>query len=115
MLAHINRSAVVITPTQSFFNMIAKLSGEKPDKAVPPLTEDESTIYLIREADLDDLDLTERMADCYKEIFYEELEGWFTDTSKWPRDVTWKEFTEWFHISYQSMVVDTVGEEIEYD
>ncbi|MBN1696752.1 MAG: hypothetical protein JW881_04500 [Spirochaetales bacterium] len=114
MLTPLNRSAVIITPRQSFFDMIAKISGAKPEKAVAPLTEDESTIYLIQEADLNELDLKERMANSYKEIFFEELEGWFTDTSRWPKDVTWQEFTEWFHISYQSVILDTLDEEIEY-
>jgi len=115
MISSINRSSVIITPKQSFFNMVANITGEQPDKAAPPLTDDESTIYLLEESDLNDQNLKERMKSCYKNIFFEELEGWFTDKNRWPKGITWKEFTSYFHISYQSMVIDTLDEEIEYE
>ena len=115
MISSINRSAVIITPKQTFFNMVANITGEQPDKSVPPFTTDESTIYLIEEANLDDLDLKERMESCYKNIFFEELEGWFTDKNRWPKDITWKEFISYFHISYQTMVIDTLDEDIKYE
>jgi hypothetical protein len=115
MINPINRNAVIITPKQTFFNMLAGIMGEEPEKAVPPFTDDESTIYLIEESDLNEPNIKERLSSCYKEIFFEELEGWFTDNSKWPKDVSWKEFTSYFHISYQSTVVDTLDEVIEYE
>lgn len=115
MISSINRSAVIITPKQTFFDMVANITREKPDKAAQPLTSDESTIYLIEESEESELDLEERMKPCYKDIFFEELEGWFTDENRWPKKVTWKEFTSYFYISYQSMVVDTLDEEIEYE
>ncbi len=115
MISSINRSAVIITPKQSFFNMVANITGEQSDKAAPPLTDDESTIYLLEESDLNEQNLKERMKSCYKNIFFEELEGWFTDKNRWPKDITWKEFTSYFHISYQSMVIDTLDEDIDYE
>lgn len=115
MLNSLNRSAVIITTKQFLFDMVAKISGEKPEKAVQPFTEDEFTIYLIEEADLDELTMEERLASSYKDIFFEELEGWFTDKSRWPEDITWKEFASWFHISFQSVVLDTVDEDIDYE
>ncbi len=59
MISSINRSAVIITPKQLFFNMVANISGEQPDKAASPLTDDESTIYLLEESDLNDQNLKE--------------------------------------------------------
>jgi len=115
MLNSLNRSAVIITPKQSFLDMVAHISGEKPEKEASPLTEDESTIYLVEKADLDELTMEERLSDCYKDIFFEELEDWFADTSRWPEDVTWKEFEFWFNISFQSVVLDTVDVDIDYD
>jgi hypothetical protein len=116
MINHINRSAIIIAPKQAFFDMVAKLSGEpSADKVLSPFTDDEATIYLIQEADLEMTDAKERLASCYKEIFFEELEGWFTDESRWPGDVSWEQFEAWFHISWQSEVMDTLDEEIEYE
>lgn len=115
MLNIINRTAVIITPKQTFFDMVAKISGEQPEKAAPLLTTDESTIYLIEDSDYEGPYYTERMASCYKDIFFEELDGWFPDTDRWPKSITWEEFTSYFHISYQSMIFDTCNEEIEYE
>jgi hypothetical protein len=39
----------------------------------------------------------------------------FADESKWPRDISWKEFESYFHISFQSMVFDLGDEEIELE
>ena len=30
----------------------------------------------------------------------------FADESKWPRDISWKEFKSYFHLSFQSLVFD---------
>ena len=115
MIKPINRSAVIITPKQTFFDVLAEIMGEQPEKAVPQYTDDESTIYLIEESDLNEPTIKERLAMSYKEIFFEELEGWCTDNSKWPKEVNWKDFTLYFHISYQSTVFDTLDEEIEFE
>ena len=115
MLETLNRVAVIITPRQSFFDMIAGLSGDPPEKEAAPFTEDESTVYLL-DADQADLPtMKERLAHCFREIFFEELEGWYTDTSKWPAAVTWQEFESYFHISFQSVVLDAGEMDIEYE
>lgn len=115
MIRAINRSAVIIAPKQAFNDMIAALMDEKPEKEVAPLSEDESTIYLVETPDLYELTLKERMAPCYKDIFYEEVDGCFTDKTKWPKSISWKEFKNYFHISFQSLVFDTIDEEIQYE
>ena len=85
MMQPINRSAVIIAPKQSFFTMLKEISGKLDEQAGDPLDEDESTIYLLPEAELDDPDLEGRLARHYRDIFYEELEGWFTDRERWPK------------------------------
>ncbi|HBE02900.1 MAG TPA: hypothetical protein DC049_10570 [Spirochaetia bacterium] len=95
--------------------MTAKISGDQPDKAAQPFSNDESTVYLIKETGLYEPTIKERLASCFKDIFYEELAGWFTNKSKWPKSITWKEFESWFHISFQSVVLDTIDEDIEHE
>lgn len=115
MITPLNRAAVIVTPTQAFLDMVAKLMGEEPEKAATPFAYDESTVYLIDESALDAPEARKRLASCFRDIFYEEINAWFTDDSKWPRNLTWKEFESYFHISFQSMVLDTLDEEIEYE
>jgi hypothetical protein len=47
-------------------------------------------------------------------LFEAELEGWYTDPSMWPQELTWKLFCEWFDVEYHTVLIDTVGDEI-YD
>lgn len=115
MINPINRNAVIITPKQSFFDMLERISGEKVGEAPSLLDYDESTVYLLEESEMDKFDLKEEMEFCFKKIFFEEVKGWFVDDDKWPKDVTWEEFTSYFNISYQSVVNDTIDEEIEHE
>jgi len=115
MLKILNRTAVIITPKQAFYDMLAGIMGEEAEQASAPYTDDESTVYLIEETDLDEPATKERLKSCYIEICREEINGWFTDQSKWPTHITWKDFTTWFHISIQTMVFDTLDEDIEYE
>ena len=115
MLKAMNRTAVIITPKQAFYDMIAALMGEEPEKEMATLSEDESTIYLVEDPGLYEMTIKERLTPCYKDIFYEEVAGWFTDKTKWPKSISWKEFKNYFHISFQSLVFDTFDGEIEYE
>jgi hypothetical protein len=53
----------------------------------------------------------------------EGAEGWFSlllmewtdDRTKWPEDLSWENLNNFFHVNYQSMVMDLVNEPIEKD
>lgn len=112
MIQEINRSAVFIAPKQAFHDMVAELSDDEAMDEQPILATDEATIYLLS-ADPDAIDDLEKiMKPYYKEIFRAELDGWFTDEDQFPKNITWKQFESWFHISFQSMVLDMVKQNI---
>ncbi len=115
MIKTLNRNTVIITPKQSFFDMLECLSGEKMGKAPSPLDYDESTVYLLEETEMTEFNLKEDMEVCYKEIFLLEVEGWLLDDDRLPKDVSWEDFISYFTISYQSMVHDTAEVVIEYE
>ena len=48
------------------------------------------------------------------EFFENELEGWYTDETLWPKNRDYKTFMEWIEVECHSVVLDTVGGEI-YD
>jgi hypothetical protein len=50
-----------------------------------------------------------------KKYFIDVLADWCVDEKLWPKDLTYKLFKEWFHINYQSMVIDALDEPIEVD
>ncbi len=50
----------------------------------------------------------------YSDIFINELNAWYTDERKFPR-ITYSLFLEWFEISMNTMIYDTVDLPIEKD
>jgi hypothetical protein len=50
----------------------------------------------------------------YRQLFEAELEGWYTDPTLWPQDLTLQLFREWFDVECHSVLIDTVGGRI-YD
>ncbi len=42
--------------------------------------------------------------------FIEQLAGWFTDTTTWPRDRSFDVFCRWFDFQHHSMLVDLCDE-----
>ena len=51
----------------------------------------------------------------YEALFENELEGWYTDESLWPKKRDLKLFREWFNVECHTVIEDTVGLPIEDD
>jgi hypothetical protein len=74
----------------------------------------EPTIYLLPEYD------TEEEAHGYlrhhwREIFEEQLDGWYRVPSAWPVDRTFDRFNRWFEYRFHSMLVDLCDEPVTRD
>ncbi len=115
MLPSINRSALIITAKQGFFNKLAEISGEEAMKEEKPESFDESTVYLIPVDLFDDEAVWEYLENNYMPILKCEIESWYNLPLEWAEKVTFKQFKSWFTISYQSMVHDTLDNELDYD
>ena len=50
------------------------------------------------------------LRDSCEEIFEEQLAGWYTDESAWPRDRGFDVFRRWFDYQHHSMLIDLSGE-----
>ena len=75
---------------------------------------DMAHVYLTPEFESDE-EFENWMKENFVEIFIDVLADWCVDEKLWPKDLTYKLFKEWFHINYQSMVIDTLDEPIEVD
>src|ERR1017187_4583923 len=106
----INRSVVIVRPKQPYIDWAAQLD----DSELLPDREGERTIYLIPEYENDD-HAREILEDVFEEIFERELEGWHTDPTAWPQNLTFEMFTEWFDIEFHSVVEDLCAYEIDDD
>ena len=111
MFKTINRDVLILKPKQAFFNWVQKVFEDELMKEGHPFAHDESNIYLIPEFNNHEEGL-EYLKKNYKPYMAEELEGWVLDDNEWPKDFSWKRFQEFFHISIQSVVYDTLEEPI---
>ncbi|MDH5716952.1 MAG: hypothetical protein OEZ22_04880 [Spirochaetia bacterium] len=111
----LNRSAFIITSTQAFHDMIANIFNEEPEKEESVQNNDSSRIYLVSADFFNEEEAYEYLEKNYMVIFEQEIEGWITDESLWPQNITWDQFKEWFNISFQSMVFDLEAGEPVYE
>ena len=110
----INRDLLVITPKQACVDW-ANALGEEFELQMDDMSgHDAASSFLIPEFEDEDEAL---------EWMEEGAEGWFSlllmewtdDKSKWPEDLGWEKLNSFFHVNYQSMVMDLVNEPIEKD
>ena len=80
----LNRSAIVVRPKQPFLDWLHAADPTSGEISLANLIQ-EPTIYLIPECDTDE-EVADVLRELCEEIFEEQLAGWYTDTSTWPRD-----------------------------
>lgn len=111
MFESINRDALILFPKQPLFDWVNSIFKDQKIECPEPLAHDEGNIYLLPE--MDHYSYTVEFLKENFEVFFEkELFEWCTDENDWPKKLTWEMFEEWFHYSIQSMVEDTLEEEI---
>jgi hypothetical protein len=109
----LNRSALVIKPKQPFLDWLHTADPTSLHLTLPDLLL-EPTIYLIPECDTNE-HVEEVLHELCEEIFEEQLAGWYTDKSRWPRDRSFEVFSQWFDYRHHSMLVDLGDEPLRYD
>jgi hypothetical protein len=104
----INRSALLIKHKQPFIDWVNSIQNDNWTK-----DHFEPGIYLVPEFE-DDLHLKQWIENNFDRVFCNEMNGWYTDPSLWPRERTFILFQEWFEYSYFSFVWDTDDTMINY-
>lgn len=99
----VNRGVVIVKPKQPFVDWLRAL----PDPTDTPLDElrADCNAYLIPEWE-SPAELERRLKRYCREIFEEELRGWWTLEEDWPKKRTWPVFSTWFDIECVAMVVN---------
>ncbi len=99
----LNRAAIIVRPARPFIEWAKALdeSGMVPDDG-------ESTVYLVPEY-LDDEEGEEILERVFPIIFENELNGWHTLESDWPRDRSYEVFMMWFRVEVHPVVEDLCG------
>ena len=92
----VNRSAIVVKPKQPVLDWLHAADPSSREICLSDLSQ-EPTTYLVRECDTD-ADVVKVVCKLCEEIFEEQLAGWYTDASTWPRDRSYPVFRQWFQI-----------------
>ena len=100
----VNRFALIVRPKRRFMEWANALeSGGRP------LTQDElagySEVYLLDATD-PDADREEVIDTYADEIWEQQLSGWWTDDSEWPKNRTPHTLRDWFEMTLVDMVFD---------
>ena len=97
----INRNAIIVKPKEPFFNW---QNHTFPDEE--PIHEvEENNIYLIREMESNQA-IRNWLKRNFDDIFINELNDWCADKDSWPKNRSYKMFTDWFDIETHSMIMD---------
>ena len=97
----INRNAFAVRIKQPYLDWAATLddSGVLPDLAGEP------SIYLVPECH-NEAEALELLPQIYKSIFQAELLAWHTEPSQWPDIRSLRTFSDWFELTFVSMIED---------
>ncbi len=106
----INRSVVILKPTQAFLDWVLELPDPEPMELTLEDLRHDCTALLIPDFD-DETGALEFIYDYYEELFEIELDAWYSDESLWPAERTLEMFQDWFDIEIHSMVTDLAEEE----
>ena len=110
----INRDLLVITPKQACVDWANSL-GEEFDLQMEDMSgHDAASTFLIPEFE-DEEDALEWMEEGADGWFALLLMEWTDEREKWPSDLSWENLNNFFHVNYQSMIMDVVDEPIEKD
>lgn len=103
-MTSVNRYVAIIKPKQPYVDWINQLPDTEEKLTVEDLQSD-CTAILIPEFDL--AEESKAFIDAMAEgLFEEELAGWCTDESLWPRSRTRALFWQWFEVEIHSEVFD---------
>ena len=99
----VNRAAVILLPTNAYFEWTKTCPGANPAITLAHVRED-PTVFLIPGADTP----ATWVDDNYLDLFEHELEGWSTNEAVWPQNRTRELFHEYFEAHIGTMVLDMV-------
>src|SRR5947209_19584215 len=104
----LNRVALILRYQQPFVDWV---NAAAPSPASHPLTlaevNQEHTVYLVEVEDEDEL--AAWLASHHRQLFEQELNGWYTDPALWPRDRSLTTPKRRCSLELHTVVVDTGG------
>jgi hypothetical protein len=98
---YVNRVGFSLVPKTPFIEWMEKVEG--PSLFPPEITE--TPVYLLREMDSNE-EVEAWLRQNFELVFQNQLQAWYVDENKWPKNRTYQLFTEWFSLNHHSMIFD---------
>jgi hypothetical protein len=112
----LNRSAVLLRPTQALLDWLLKVSPEFGESLTLEEVQEDTDVYLIPDESITGAKQAIRYIEKHwKTLFEVLLEEWIVDESLWPEKRTLKLFREWFEPIYCGMVWDLARDPLEIE
>lgn len=106
----VDRSAVVLKPTQSFLEWLKSTDQDMPDLTLPQL-QSNCTTLLVPEFESPE-EVLGFIGERFSQIFEAELAGWEIDRKLWPQmDLT--QFWNFFTVEVHDMVLDLLDADLQ--
>ena len=110
----VNRSALIVKPTQKFIKWLKSVDPTTTDKECDYMLKSAGTVYLVDEINTGQKEELETITkDRYKFILQHELSSLITDESKWPDKMTYQTFNEFFDVTSIDEVIDVFEDPIQ--
>ena len=110
----VNRSALIIKPTQKLIKWLKSVDPTTTDKECDYILKSAGTVYLVDEINTGQNNEIEMIIrERYKFIFQHELSSLITDESKWPDKITYQIFNEFFDVTSIGEVLDVFEDSIQ--
>ena len=109
----INRSAVAVMSAQPFLDWLHQADPTSAHLSLNDLRL-EPTLYLLPEYHTEEEAHQHLQRRC-REIFEEQLDGWYRVPTAWPADRSFKNFKHWFEYRLHSVLVDLCSHPVTWD
>ncbi len=114
MFDTINRNVLILFSKQPLFDWVNSIFPDNKKVYKQAMSHDAGSVFLIPEFDHPN-EAIEFIKENFVVFFEHELFGWITDEDLWPDNLSWEMFESWFYYSIQSVVMDTLDDEIMKD
>ena len=110
-MKEIDRSILIIRAKKPFLDWLHSLPDPQPVRYTLDEVNRDRSAYLMPEYE-DDSQMEYLLRKYFKQIFEEQLNGWWLDPEVWPSKRDLKTFKEWFDVEFHSVVFDLVDRPI---
>jgi hypothetical protein len=104
----LNRSLLVVRAKQPLLDWLRSLPDPEDNSTTLEVINADASAYLLPSYD-DDRDQHALLRSVFRPVFDDQLAGWWTDETHWPKKRTFTVFLEWFDLEWHSVIEDLVA------